>query len=243
MKQLDKPTESATVVLLRNTSRRPEVLMLQKNTKINYGGNWVFPGGVVEDRDVALASQQFGNADRTSIAKITVARETWEETGIAITANDLQPISNWLTPKFRVRRYNTLFFVAVLASTESKAPVVIDQQEIIDSRWLTAEAALAAHASGSLELTGPSYVTLSLLRGCPDVDQARRVLVGSGVDQFEPRGLKTATGFATLYHGDCAYHNEELDEASIAAVNGPQHRLFMHQALPWEYIDSRDQSK
>ena len=42
---------AATVVLLRDGSEGVEVLMLRKNSKITFGGMWVFPGGKVEAFD------------------------------------------------------------------------------------------------------------------------------------------------------------------------------------------------
>ena len=44
---------AATVVLLRNTDAGPEVLMLKKNSKITFGGMWVFPGGKIDAADYA----------------------------------------------------------------------------------------------------------------------------------------------------------------------------------------------
>ena len=39
---------AATVVLLREGDCGVEVLMLRKNSKITFGGMWVFPGGKID---------------------------------------------------------------------------------------------------------------------------------------------------------------------------------------------------
>ena len=39
------PIPAATVVLLRDGDDGIELLMLKKNSKITFGGMWVFPGG------------------------------------------------------------------------------------------------------------------------------------------------------------------------------------------------------
>ena len=52
----DDPNVSAlipasTVVLLRDGELGVEVLMLRKNSKITFGGMWVFPGGKIDAAD------------------------------------------------------------------------------------------------------------------------------------------------------------------------------------------------
>ena len=44
---------AATVILLRDIDGdgKPEVLMLRKNSKIAFGGMWVFPGGRIDPED------------------------------------------------------------------------------------------------------------------------------------------------------------------------------------------------
>ena len=69
--------DAATVVVLREGDAGMEVLMLKKNSKIYFGGMWVFPGGRVdpEDADVDDASE-FGRFERAAI------REAHEEAAI-----------------------------------------------------------------------------------------------------------------------------------------------------------------
>ena len=50
-KQGSEPVHAATVILLRDTGRGPETLMLRRNSKIAFGGMWVFPGGRVDPAD------------------------------------------------------------------------------------------------------------------------------------------------------------------------------------------------
>ena len=71
------PIPAATVVLLRDGEPGLEVLMLKKNSKITFGGMWVFPGGKIDEEDRALAT------DDDAAACVAAVRETHEETGIA----------------------------------------------------------------------------------------------------------------------------------------------------------------
>ena len=67
---------AATVLLLREHSGEPEVLMLHKNSKIAFGGLWVFPGGKIDDIDYP------DDRDANAAARNAAARETTEEAGI-----------------------------------------------------------------------------------------------------------------------------------------------------------------
>lgn len=231
--------ESATVVLLRSTDSGLEVLMLQKNSKINYGGSWVFPGGVAEDQDNHGLQGLTGEPLRIASSQKTVIRETHEEAGLALTAEQLTPFSNWLTPNFRIKRYNTLFFVASLSESQANASIQIDREEIVDYRWLSPTSAIAEQAAGSLLLTGPSFVTLKILEACSDTKAAVSTLTKHGISYYEPRGLKTNTGVATVYQGDSAYQQNDLSQELLDSYSEVKHRLYMHKTLPWEFVDTR----
>ena len=71
------PIPAATVVLLRDGDAGIEVLMLKKNSKITFGGMWVFPGGKIDAEDYPVA----GDVD--AAARIAAARETQEEAGLS----------------------------------------------------------------------------------------------------------------------------------------------------------------
>ena len=45
------PVLAATVILLRDAGDGLETLMLRRNSKIVFGGMWVFPGGRIDDAD------------------------------------------------------------------------------------------------------------------------------------------------------------------------------------------------
>ena len=64
---------AATVVLLRETEQGPETLMLRKNSKIAFGGMWVFPGGRVDEEDTVANAD--GQLDELTTA--AAAGATW----------------------------------------------------------------------------------------------------------------------------------------------------------------------
>ena len=48
MSDASEPIDAATVVVARDSADGVEVLMLRRNSKIYFGGMWVFPGGRVD---------------------------------------------------------------------------------------------------------------------------------------------------------------------------------------------------
>jgi 8-oxo-dGTP pyrophosphatase MutT (NUDIX family) len=76
---------AATVVLLRDTDAGVETLMLRRNSKLAFGGMWVFPGGRVDDED---------------------------QSGLVLAVDDLVPVSHWTPPPVTPKRFSTWFFVA-----------------------------------------------------------------------------------------------------------------------------------
>ena len=55
MSDASEPIDAATVVVARDSADGVEVLMLRRNSKIYFGGMWVFPGGRVDPEDRADA--------------------------------------------------------------------------------------------------------------------------------------------------------------------------------------------
>ena len=56
--------------------------MLKKNSKITFGGMWVFPGGKIDPEDYGEES------DLEYAARAAAVRETKEETGISLDSKD-----------------------------------------------------------------------------------------------------------------------------------------------------------
>ncbi|HCH79598.1 MAG TPA: NUDIX hydrolase, partial [Acidimicrobiaceae bacterium] len=74
---------AATVVVLRDGPEGPETLMLRKNSKIAFGGMWVFPGGKVDDEDWDGAGEDVDAARNAAI------REAAEEAHLRVEAHEM----------------------------------------------------------------------------------------------------------------------------------------------------------
>lgn len=198
------PAPASTVMLVRQSPEHSgslETLLLLRNQGIAFGGNWVFPGGRVEPLDYrplpgcSEDEHEQLAAERAFQAAIHAAtRETYEEAGLVISPEDLFSIAHWTTPQGFKRRFATWFFLCPLRDS---AEVCVDQQEILDYQWVTANSALAEHDAGKLALTQPTRHTLETLRQfrhldtlCRDLESRRIHVYPEGCEQFRPVKLR-----------------------------------------------------
>lgn len=162
-----QPVPAATVVLAREQRRNSdiELLFLQRNSKLVFhGGHWVFPGGRIDDEDFASAA----DGQEYQAARLAAVRETREEAGIELCEERLIHIAHWTTPPRLLRRFSTWFFVYPLLEP---VEVKVDNREILDYRWMSPDAALAAAESGQLVLPQPTRVTVEDLRLHTNLEQ------------------------------------------------------------------------
>ena len=189
---------AATVVLLRDGTGGFEVLLLQRNSALQFaGGLWVFPGGRIDVDDYAGALDEL-----LAAARRAAVRETLEETGLDIDDCALQYFAHWTTPEAEPIRYATWFFVAAIKMDKD---VVVDGSEILAHRWLTPAAALAAHRAGELDLLPPTYIALAELDGCSTIEEVFRHYRARRVVEILPKFVKTDVGAVALYPGDAGY--------------------------------------
>jgi 8-oxo-dGTP pyrophosphatase MutT (NUDIX family) len=202
---------AATVLLLRDGESGMETLMLRKNSKIAFGGMWVFPGGRIDDDDGAE------NAPMEDRARHAAAREAMEEVELKVAAEDMAWFSHWTPPELGNRRFITWFF----AAPAPEGVVTIDDGEIKESQWLSPADALVKHRAGDIEIVPPTYVTLHYLSAYTSVEEAMVAL-----EQVEPRHYATHIGasgddLVAMWEGDAGYESGEAD------TQGARHRLRM----------------
>lgn len=213
---------AATVLVIRDGQHGVEALMLKRNSKASFaGGMWVFPGGRIDPED-----HPESGPDLDAAAQVAAVRETVEESGLIIAREELVHWSHWTPPQMSYKRFTTAFFVAKVDIDQSE--VVIDNQEIKDHAWISAEEVLARQRSGELGLTPPTFVTLEQL--IPHNNSAE-VLAGAlarEVEHFATRFAMLEDEPFALYHGDEGYDDED------ASLDNPRHRLSM--GARWEYV-------
>lgn len=200
-----------------------EVLMLRRNSKIAFGGMWVFPGGRVDEHEVIAD-------DVVSSARAAAVREVHEESGLVVQTSDLVEWSYWVPPpmpsmslKGPRRRFSTWFFAAPAPSGD----VMIDHGEIHESRWLSPQEAMAQHSRKEIELAPPTWISLYQLAAHGSVADAMAWAAKAESEEFRTKPIsKDPTTIA--WAGDVAYTGGAVDDP------GPRHRLVMHPD-GWQY--------
>ncbi|MGH2867233.1 MAG: NUDIX hydrolase [Solirubrobacteraceae bacterium] len=189
------PRLAATVIVLRGGGDDLEVLLAKRTPEARFmGGAWVFPGGAVSPED--------GEGD----AALTAAaiRELREEAGIALAdAGELVTFSRWITPEEVKIRYDTWFFLARLP--EGAEPEV-DGEEMVDARWYTPAAALAAGESEEILLVFPTIKHLEQIAVFASADDLLAHARARTVTPVQPRVVGSGEQVRIVLPGEPGYH-------------------------------------
>jgi len=212
---------AATVVILRDSDNGPETLMLRKNSKIAFGGMWVFPGGRVDDEDWRGAN------DDVAAARQAASREAAEEAQLSVDPASMVLFAHWIPPAIAPKRYATWFFAA-RAGVEN---AVIDDGEIIDMNWLTPNDCMARHHRGEVELAPPTWVTLHTIANEQSVADVLEMLAQRTPRHHATKIVRSDLGPVALWEGDAGYPDGD------AGIDGTRHRLSMFDS-GYVYDDS-----
>lgn len=216
------PHPAATVILLRERRDGYEVLLVRRNERLSFqGGAWVFPGGRIDAADY----RPVGLEDILAAARQAAVREVKEEVGLTIELEPLLLISRWITPEVMPKRFDTWFFVTRASGSDE---VRIDHEEIHDHCWMTPEEAIRARAAGQIVLPAPTFVTLMRLSRFERSSDVLNAHKEAAVETFLPRIRLVERGHCSLYPGDAAYDEGDVDRP------GPRHRLWMLDS-EWRY--------
>lgn len=207
---------AATVLLLREHKNQKQVLMLHKTSKIAFGGMWVFPGGKIDAQDYT------DGADDNAAARVAAARETKEEAGISIHADEFIWFAHWTPPASTARRFATWFF---LTSTNDDHEIEVDGGEIQNHQWINPTDALRQHAQGKIDLAPPTWVSLYHLSRFDSIDQALNKLKKQPPRYYQTRVVQNKDGSRiALWEGDAGYPEWN------AETSGARHRLIMNKS-------------
>ncbi len=211
---LPEAIPAATVVLIRDHSGGVEVLMLKKNSKISFGGMWVFPGGRIDDED------RGDNRDSLTAARYAAARETREEAGLNTSPEDFVWFAHWTPPASTPKRFATWFFAAKVSEDQI---VTIDDGEITAHTWMKPDDALKRHRQGEIDLAPPTWITLYHLSLYSTVDKIIEVFDGHPEKVYETRVLARKDGIrVAMWKGDVGYDTRNPD------LEGARHRLVLN---------------
>ncbi len=161
---------AATVIVVRDFDTTSvgglEVLLCRRRSASPFVANMqVFPGGGIDpDDDIAHTPPSFPYPGGPALeaARVAAVREAKEETSLELgTPAALPLIGRWITPPLAPRRYDTLFFLAVLPDGQEPVP---DETEVVDCSWWSPWDAVDAWEAGELEFVTPTLRFLMSLQ-------------------------------------------------------------------------------
>lgn len=211
-----EPSPAATVVLLRSTTPRFEVLMVRRKSRGFFGGLVVFPGGGVDPIDQSILAREVVRTSGDDPEHRSAAlRELGEETGLllrgrkairapeakgeqfykalfeesaVLDGDELVLVSRWVTPEGAPRRFDARFYVA---GVDEAARVRLDRDELTDHYWVTPSDALALNRRGDWPMFLPTVAHLRWLERRHTTDDALISAQGAdGRTLVEPRRME-----------------------------------------------------
>jgi len=209
---------AATVIPLRRSPIGMEVLLLQRNSRGQFGNMWVFPGGRVDPEDVGSVVGDDADVEMGA-ARVAAVREAAEEASLDLDPSGLVPFSFWVPPPGAVKRFATWFFLIEVPSNGEA--VVVDQMEIHQSEWITPATAIARVNVARMDMAPPTFATLWWLRDQTDPQAAMAAARSRDPERFATRIRTDGSGMTALWEGDIAYDDGDVDQA------GPRRRLVM----------------
>lgn len=215
---------AATVVLVRDRAGELEVLLLQRNSKLDFaGGAWVFPGGAIDAADAG--------ADALEQARVAACREAAEEANWRLEPSQLHWFAHWTGPETVRKRFATWFFIADVSGQPQE--VVVDGSEIVASHWVAPAQAVRLHETHQIELMPPTLVTLNELAAHAAAASALAMYRQREVRHFQPRVNFVGDTVVMLYAGDAGY------DTAQPQCEGPRHRCEL-SPTGWKYIRTID---
>ena len=191
---------AATVIVAREAHDGIEVLLERRAEHSRFApGFVVFPGGLLEAGDDALALRWFG--DEAEAPRACALRELHEETGLLLTSSGLiqartgipaleipfDPppssalvrVARWVAPEFLEVRFDAWFFAVEAPARLEPAP---DGTEIARAWWASPDEVLSASTRGEAPLMWPTLVSLERLAECDSVDE----VLALRIEQLHP---------------------------------------------------------
>jgi 8-oxo-dGTP pyrophosphatase MutT (NUDIX family) len=253
-----EPREAASVILLREVGRGPEVFLLRRRRNASFmGGAFVFPGGAADagetDPRITAARELFEEAGvllaRTGVAQAAVTEMRARLLGgaawgglLAAAALEIEPdalvyFAHWITPSIEPKRFSARFFVARLPAGQAPR---FDDQETVDEVWVTPAEGLAR--AGELALPPPQVHTLADLARADSVDEIF-ALARARALQPAPIMPRMATtpggGFALLLPWDPEYATAGTGDAAPLPAAHPLCRgpsRFILEDRTWKNV-------
>ncbi len=183
----NRPRPAASVVLCRDGAAGLETYLLHRHARMAFAASMaVFPGGGLDPVDAVAADQLLACG----------LRETQEETGVELNAEDVVRWAHWITPVVQPLRYDTTFFLAALPPGQTAEDLSTETER---AGWTTPAAAVADHAAGRLALMPPTLSILVELSGLATVAEALDLARDRVIETVLPEVVRDGDGWVYRY--------------------------------------------
>jgi len=129
------------------------------------------------------------------------------EEGLAPAIDLMVPFANWITPVIRKKRFDARFYLARAPEGQIGAH---DDQELINSRWITPAEALAAQARGEIKVVFVTRCNLGLLAKSRTVDEALTAARARTIVPVSPQPFEHPDGPALRIPAEAGYDVTEV---------------------------------
>lgn len=234
------PRDAASVILLRDGAKGLEVFLMRRAEQSGVlGGAYVFPGGKMDEADLAQAEhllpsvdaerarQQLGEPGLSHIRAVALylaaVREAAEECGVQLTLEALVPWSRWVTPRqasLMNKRFDTRFFVANLPHAQE---AVHDDFETTASEWMAPRDALTRYWAREFDMAPPQIMSLVHLNRFASAGEVLAAALGSATPTIEPEPFDEDGCRTICYPGDARH------PVADARLPGPTRLTFRNR--------------
>jgi 8-oxo-dGTP pyrophosphatase MutT (NUDIX family) len=201
------PRPAATVVVLRDSTSGPEVLMVRRTRGASFMADaYVFPGGRVEPSD--------GEGDAGFAA--AAVRELREEAALSLDAASLVFFAHWITPSAETKRFDARFFVGALPPGQEAHH---DTVETVEALWATPAELLRRYGRGELKLPPPTIRNLEELAPHATVDAALGWARARPITAILPKLVPLDSTLAIVLPWDAEYPSLPGEGAAISPAH------------------------
>lgn len=221
-----EPRPAATVVVLRDGTDGPEVLMVRRTRGASFMADaWVFPGGRVDAAD-GSGPEAFARA---------AARELAEEAGVTIAPSELVEFAHWITPSAEPKRFDARFFVTRMPPGQEARH---DAVEAVASLWATPGQVLERNARGELLLPPPTLCNLEDLSAHASTEAALAWARARRYAPILPKLVQVGATLAIVLPWDSEYAALPGESQPIAAdhplaLASPRTRFVLEEGRWW----------
>jgi 8-oxo-dGTP pyrophosphatase MutT (NUDIX family) len=228
---------ASTVVLLRPSSIRFDVFLVRRHDNVAFmGGAHVFPGGRVDPIDRLDEARSVATGIRHAHERVqgielndfaayyhAAVRELSEEAGVTMTPDALTPFARWVTPEVEIKRFDAVFFVAVVPPDQQAAHC---GEETTEGIWLDPADAIARCRAGAIALPPPTWTTLRTLERFSTMDDVIAWARTRRIVPVQPKMMDAEGGTLLVLPGDPQY-------PAIADFETPVDTRFLFANRRW----------